>query len=42
MQSPYSEADFELYQAYDSFPTVIKRKYLVYKHEINELLMTNY
>lgn len=42
MGSPYSEADFEPYQAYNSFPTVIKGKYLAYKHEINELLMINY
>lgn len=42
MQIPYSEVEFEPYQAHDSFPTVIKGKYLVYKHEISELLMTNY
>lgn len=42
MQSPYSEADFEPYQAYDNFLTAMKGKYLVYKHEINELLMTSY
>lgn len=42
MQRPYSEAGFEPYQAHDCFPAVFKGKYLVYKHEINEVLMMNY